>query len=199
MDKTAYTDSQLIAMIRSGDNTARQAALKRIYFSGFGPAKGRILKHGGRSQDVDDAAQEAIIILDNNIRNFQYEQKASLKNYFAGICYWQWRSMRDKTKRIDWAGEIAPFEGEVTQTPEVVMLDEELKKEVRELLEKEELGEDCREVLKLFRLSYSRKEIARAFGYSEGYAKLKVFRCMEKLRNILENNPGLRDKLQGLL
>lgn len=31
MDKTAYTDSQLIAMIRSGDDSARKEALKHIY------------------------------------------------------------------------------------------------------------------------------------------------------------------------
>lgn len=194
-----YTDDQLIAMIRSGDGNARDAALVHIYRSGFSAVKGRIRKSGGDPEDALDMMGEAIVILDNHVRNFKYVQTASLKNYFVGICYWTWRSKNGIRQRNLLPGDTFDFDGADFITPLVLMLEDEQKEMVRNLLHSEDLGERCREALTLHSLSYPLDEIALAMKTTYGYAQQMVFRCRNKLRAILEKHPALLKQLLDML
>lgn len=201
MEVTDYTDEQLIAMIRSNDDGARRAALEQIYLSAYEEAMRRILARGGKSEDADEAVTDAVIVLNKNIRNGKYKpiEGVPLKKYFLGVCYWQWRSGRDTDNHYVLPGDDGMFDRPEFRTPEVTMMDDELKEAVRKLLKAEALGDRCREVLKLWALRYTLEEIAQIMNTTYGYAQQLTFDCRNKLKKILEKKPALLKKLRDML
>lgn len=183
MQEPDYTDDQLIDMIRNGDDVSRKKALCQIYLSGYKLAKARILSKGGMRDEAGDAINNAIIILDNHIRNFNYENKAPIKNYFIGICYWQWLSTKGKNDRIDPSGDKAIPEMADFKTPGVLMLEAERKELVQKALS--QLGDPCKRALMLYGLSHSLDEIAAELRIGYHYAKQMLFRCRKKLWTLL--------------
>jgi len=190
MSKPTYSDKELLEMIRRG-GTDRINGLEFIYrYSGWVPLALAILKKQKvQHANAKDAIQEAIIVLDNNVRNFQFKEKGTLKNYFISICKGRIYSNKRSIKRQVLKGESNELDSKEDNTPEVVMLKEEQKVIIRKLLEK--IGEPCTTVMTLYYLSYSMKEIAAVIEKSEGIAKKMSFTCRKKLRKLLNQTPHL--------
>lgn len=201
MANTAYTDDQLIAMIRSGDIAARNAALKQIYLAGYNAAKGRIISRGGMIHDAEDAIDNAIIILYKHIRNGKYEQRkgVTLISYFLKVCYLQWLSKKGTGDRIVLTDEPPDPNGQNFETPEVLMLENDIKEQVRKLLDNETLGDRCRQALTMWSWGHNLTKIAQAMNTTYDYARTMLYDCRQKLKKILEKNPALTKQLRDLL
>jgi len=188
MKNTQFTDKDLVEMIRSG-GFLRLEALKYIYKdSGWVSTLTNILrKNSVQESDIKDAVQEAMVVLDNHVRNIQFKEKGSLKNFFIGICKGRIYSNNRSIKRHIFKENQEDLDNIELITPEVNMLQEEQKKIISEILNK--MGEPCKTVLTLYQLSYSMQEIGKAIGKSEGMAKKMNFNCRNKMRALISQNP----------
>lgn len=197
MQKPHKTDEELIRLLR-GTEPERDEALKYIYvYSGWRQAaKSLVLSAGGAVPDAEDAVHDAIIRLDNHVRNFNYRYEGSLRSFFIGICRWRWYSARRSVKRLDNTDDLLKLDGVETFDPAVLMLAGEQKAIVDEVLNL--LDTVCREVLMLYKLSYSMEEIARELDLKNpNNAKQKVHHCRENLRKLGNNHPVLSEYLKA--
>lgn len=197
--KRRQSDEQLLAMMR-GQEAEREAALHYIYVeAGWCSIARRLLRANGSSrEEAEDAIQEAMIVLDNHVRNYQYQQAASLKNFFIGICKGRWRSNRRSRQRLDYTDQPLPPDAAHNREPEVLMLEKEQKDLVRQMLRT--LDERCRDLLSLYRLSYSMEEIAVEMDLGNANnARQRVHQCREKLSKLIASHPHFQELSQRTL
>jgi RNA polymerase sigma factor (sigma-70 family) len=187
LEKRQHTDAKLIAMIRQ-PGAGRKEALRFIFLSWQNIAKAILLKTGAHITEVENAIMEAIIVLDNHIRNSKYEKKSNLKNFFIGICKGRLYSNKRGTRRIEWTDDPLKIDGIEMQEPETLMLEKEEKTLIRNMLNM--LDPKCREVLKLYQLSYPNKEIAEEVGLGNANnARQWVSICKKRLKELVIKNP----------
>lgn len=183
-------DQQLIECIKSSDNRKRDWALYQFYSNEKirNWARSYIQNQRGIQEDMEDVFQEAIVILDRNVREDRFQQASSLETYFLAIIKWSWLTYKRKHK---------PFsELETAQLKEVVdSIETELfQKERRDLINLAigQLREHCQKVLGLYKLDYSMKEIRSLLNISSpALAKKQAHDCRKQLRKVFLNNPGL--------
>lgn len=183
-------------MIRSGGSN-RLEGLRYIYReSGWVNMLIKILKKNGvQESDFKDAIHEGVIILDNHIRNFKFQEKGSLKNFFIGICKKRIYSNHRSIKRQVFKENDEDLDSIENITPEVKMLQKEQKEIIGAVLLK--MGDPCKTVLRLYQLSYSMKEIGKAIGKSEGMAKKMSFTCRKKMGLFISKNVQLEKYLKS--
>lgn len=196
MANTNWTDEALVTGIQAG-GSAREEALKRLYLlPGLREAVIRhVLDHGGSRQDAQDIFQEALVLLDRNLREGRFEGKSSLSTYFVAIAKWRWVTVRRQQGRFT---DLAPahYDAEV-ESPEA----EKIRSEYRDLFQEAlgQIGERCRDLLRLYQLEYSMDEIADRMQYqSADVAKKEAYRCRMRFRELLETNPQYAQLLNAL-
>jgi RNA polymerase sigma factor (sigma-70 family) len=184
--KNTYTDKQLVAMVQGAEGE-RNAALHYIYVdSGWRRIAFKVIRsQGGGVQDAEDAIQEAVIVLDDHVRKGKFQGKASLKNFFIGICRGRWYSNRRSVQRLQWAEEPVPAAFADVLEPESLLLENEQKNAIRKLVQR--LDERCRELLRLYKLAYSFEEIATALELgSANNARQRTHQCRKKLAAFMD-------------
>lgn len=191
--KRTYTDEQLIAHLQ-GAESERDIALRYIFVdSGWRNVAFRAIRAmGGGAQDAEDAIQEAIIVLAEHIRAGRYQQTSNLKNYFVGICRGRWNSNRRSVRRLEWTDQPLPANSTDPAEPESILLENEQKNALRELLA--QMDERCRELLRLYKLAYSMDEVAAALGLGNANnARQRTHQCRQKLAKMIEQTPFFDD------
>lgn len=195
MANTDWSDEALVSGIRAG-GSARDEALKRLYL--MPGLRETVIRHvmanGGSRQDAQDIFQEALVILDRNVREGRYEARSALTTYFVAIAKWRWVTVRRQHGRYT---EISPthYDTEV-ESPEA----ETIRTEYRELFQEAlaQIGERCRELLRLYQLDHSMEEIAQIMHYnSADVAKKEAYRCRTRFRELLQNNPAFAPLLEN--
>lgn len=192
----SYSDDKLIAMIKSHSDSERNKALKYFFMdNGLRTTiKKYVLMHHGDESDADDVFQESLILLDNNVRNNRFEGRSTLKTYFISICKWKWYSINRSRRRIVLTDDNGQMDSDNFDSPEVLMLSEERKSIVAQILG--ELEEKCRRILEYYQLDYSMEEIAQQAGFTNVQsAKNASSRCRQNFKNLLEQNIELMASL----
>ncbi len=196
LEKKHYTDDELIAMIR-GSEHERKKALRFIYVNWWHNAFKILVAAGAQTADAEDAIQEAVTLLDNNVRRGLYKGESSLKNYFIGICKGRLFSNQRSIRRIDWTGDYLQIEYKYIeeQHPETIMLKMELQNIVHTILNR--MNARCKEMLKCYGLGYKMKEIAAEMNLGNtNNAEQQVFQCRERLKKLLAKSPVLSNYLK---
>ena len=174
-------------MIRQ-PGSGREEALRFIFLSWKNIAKAILLKSGAQVSEAENAIQEAIIVLDNHIRNNKFNQSASIKNFFLGICKGRLYSNLRSTRRLELTDDLNKMGGIEMQEPETLMLEKEEKNVIRNMLNM--LDKKCQEVLKFYQLSYPNKEIAEEIGLGNANnARQWVSICKKRLKELVVKNP----------
>lgn len=186
MSNLKYTDQQIAEMICKG-NEDRNTALRYVYTSWRDYAKRTLLANGGKINDVEDAIQEAIVVLDNSLRNNKFQFGSSLKTYFIGICKGRLYSNRRSIHRMEWTDDNLKMDGVEPTQPETLMLSNEQKDIVGRMLNM--LDETCRQILQLYRLSYSMAEIATEANLNNANnARQRVYKCRKRMAELATKN-----------
>ncbi len=193
MSKTSYTNQQLVNMIRGSAASRDQAFYYIFHHSGWVRRAEQLLQKDSFVTDIDEAIQEALVALDNHIRNFNYKEDMPLSNYFLGICKGRIFSNRRSQQKLTYTDQYYKLDKIDRVDPEIIMLQKEQKSLIRSLLK--QLGEPCKTALQLYQLSYSMKEIGVALGKSEQMAKKINFNCRKKLKALMESSPNLIKEL----
>jgi RNA polymerase sigma-70 factor (ECF subfamily) len=129
-------------------------------------------------ETADDIVQDAILALLRNLRAGKF-MDGNLRSYVRRItknlCVSSYRKMRVRGAQIPISDEIPGG------SPGGSRHDAECGSMVRRILEM--LDEACREIIVLaYHFGLSRREIADRLGITEGAAKVRLFRCLEKAR-----------------
>ncbi len=181
-------DAELVHMIRKG-GVDREKALKTIYTNSKIKEKlaSMILFNNGNSQDGEDMYQEAIIVLDKNIREGNFRTEGSLESYLFSIGKFLWMNQLRK-KKLTLKEKFYDHEliGEGIE-PDLLMINDQRNTLLKELLGK--LGKRCQEILALWQLSYSMEEIATRLGlHDSSTARKAKYDCQQQLIKIVHQN-----------
>ncbi len=190
-------DEAIAAAIRNG-GTERQAGLRALYDDKELRSKvfAHVRNHHGNQEDGQDIWQEALIVLDRNVREGKFRQETSVKGYLFSICRFLWMNQLRKKAHTTLVEDIPRYEQPDPETPELTLLDEERKSVLNRLLES--LGERCRKILELWKLSFSMEEIAEQLGYSSpGMARKAKYRCQQSLLELIQQSPQMAKWLNG--
>ena len=187
--KQNYTDEEVVSMIQSGD-PPRLNALHFVYVTWRRNARAILLSSGAQIYDVEDAIHEAVIVLDQHIREYKYVPTGSLKNYFIAICKGRRYSNHRTGFRIDYTDDSQKMDKVAGAEPESILLEEELKSLIQEVMNR--LDETCQEVLRMFKLSYPMKDIAEEIELSNANnARQWVHKCKQRLEKLVAKHPTI--------
>jgi len=145
-----------------------------------------ILKNSGNKEDAEDAMQEALCILYDNLIHKNQKLYTSPEQYFLGICknLW-WTRLRQIKKETNHRVNInTGYQESENETYETTFLD----LEAQPILD--ELGDKCQKLLQYFyyeRLSI--QLIAEKLNFrNEKVAKAMKYKCLEKARLLVFKN-----------
>lgn len=190
------TDADLLESLKAG-GAKRQKAITQIYQDK--QLKTQVISfvknNGGNAEDGIDIFHEGIIALDENVRKDRYTGAGKLQGYLFSTCRFLWLNRFKRDKRTVLSGETADFDQASFETPESLSLGKEQQNILDNLLG--QLGEKCQKILTLWKLSYSMEEIATQVGLQDaGVARRQRYVCYEKLLQIVDNQPNLRNILK---
>ncbi len=208
MQRSLYTDSQLITAIKSNDATQQNWALRQLYMDDVIRLKIRdFIQYYGTNQDEDDLLQEGIILMRRLIREDKFAGNSKVRTYLLGICRNLIRNDLKKVHRIELREVItdADVKNETEAADNFIVLEEqdETVQKRTVLLQGlfERLTEKCREGLNLkYYRDNTMAQIAEARQLKNAnQAKKMVDRCRKQLRKLIEQDPNLAAFLKRTL
>ena len=174
-----------------------EKALQQIYRDSL-PSIVRFIKEkrGSRS-DAEDCFQEALLVLIKKIKLNKYNDTYEVKNFLFVIARNIWFNKLkrkgmfsdDEIQQMNVADDSIPLDEKVIAS--------EREQGIKQLLSL--AGEKCRELLHLVLFENKKlKEVQEIMGFkSEGVVKTTHFRCKDKLKTELSNNPELYSLLRS--
>lgn len=197
MKSVQNDDENTIADIVAG-GSRRTKALQLIYQNRAlrDMVNAFVRNNKGNETDAQDVFHDAMIILDQNVRNGKFRGEAPLNGYMYSICRFVWMNRMRKQSHTVLPETMPPDEGaEPADAADMRLLDEERRDVLGQLLNT--IGERCRKILELWKLSYSMEEIAEQLGFSSAdMARKAKYRCHVSLLEQVKNNPKWGDMLR---
>jgi RNA polymerase sigma factor (sigma-70 family) len=189
-------EKNLVAMIQKGGRQ-REQALSKIYLDSGIKQKltSMISKNHGNTQDGEDLYQEAVIVLDRNIRDGVFKLEGSLTSYLYSIGKYLWMNHLRK-KSLTLKENFSDHEMISTALqPDNIMIDDQRKSYLKATLGK--LGKRCQGILELWQLSYSMEEIAVKMGlHDASIARKAKYDCQQQLIKLVNENPLTKHELK---
>ena len=185
-------EDQIPFFIRQGED---RVVIKQLYKKVHPLVKKTILKNGGRKEDADDAFQDAIVVLYQQIIKKTFNNKYKVYGYLyrLSINYWINKIKRDKKITL-----VEEFKEEALQEDGLKW---ETKKYSENLLVTlfSSIGEKCVELLTLTTYNDMLLEdiMLRMDFPSVDAVKMQVHRCKKKVMKEIENNPYLSERLRS--
>lgn len=190
-------DDNTIADIIAG-GSRRTRALQLIYQNKAlrDMVNAFVRNNRGNETDAQDVFHDAMIILDQNVRNGKFRGESPLNGYFYSICRFVWMNRMRKQAHTVLPETMPADEGsEPADAADIQLLDEERQNVMGQLLNT--IGERCRKILELWKLSYSMEEIAEQLGFSSSdMARKAKYRCHVALLEQVKNNPKWGEMLR---
>lgn len=189
------TDQQLIAAILT-KSSDEHTLLKQLYIDNQPTINRFILSHQGNEADADDVFQEGLIVLYQNIAAKKFRGDSSVSTYLYAICKFIWyKKLRQKGRYTDFE---ADYQHGVEDSPQVHLMATEQRQLIKKLLN--QLEEGCRDILTLtIYYDHSMQEVAEKMGFkNEQNARNKKYKCLKRLKTLVQNQRGLRAILQQL-
>lgn len=181
------TDSVIFNKLKNGE----AEAFDWVYNNCYHKATAFIRKHNGSEQDAEDFFQEALFVLVEKLRDPHFELHASCASYLYVVVRNLWVYHQRKAGRVipveaDQLQQLAEQgEADFVQVLEEARHSEQQHQQVAAAFR--QLGEDCQQLLLLrFYENKDDAEIASIMKYQKDFVKVKRFRCLNKLREILQ-------------
>jgi len=157
-----------------------------------------LLSQGANPVDAENAIQEAMEVLLERVQDKSFEVTSTLKAYFIGICKKKYHAYNRRQIRTGLFDDAHKFEhidefvkGKERDTPEDLLLSKEKYGVLLTALKM--LSPTCQEVLRLWSNGYSQEEIMEKLKLKNtGIVAGWVFRCKNKLKAILQENPKFK-------
>jgi RNA polymerase sigma-70 factor (ECF subfamily) len=135
----------------------------------------------------DDVVQSTLLALVQNFRDGRFKGgnlRAYVQRITMNMCISNYRRARAR-------GEHVPLE-DTTPAPASRASGEDTERRVMLNRILDRLGKNCRQiVIMAYVQGYNRKEVGERLGISEQAARVKLFRCIHKARDIIEDIGGV--------
>ena len=180
------SEQELLNELKKGSS----AAFERLYKQYFKMIAGLISKMGGKQEDVEDVFQETLFVLVKNIREPDFQLTSKVSTYMHAIARNIWLKKSQKGNKEFNLGEDGLLNlSFLTDDSSEDFQETELM--IGIIFDKiNELDEDCRKVIKLtFLKKLSHSEVADLLGYTVAFVKVKKFRCLKYLREMVLGSP----------
>ncbi len=189
------SDEQLLSELSSTDKTKRNEALKQLYAQQYPIIADFITNNSGNDDEAADIFQDAIIVFYEKIRLDQLELNCTIRTYIYSVCRNLWLNRLRSQKRltnIDDQIMTIPIPSESLE----VIESNERNNLIMRLLEK--VGADCKKVLTHYYFERLKMvEIAVRMDFAnEQVAKNKKSKCMKKLKQLVQESPGIKNILK---
>ncbi|HEY8388120.1 MAG TPA: sigma-70 family RNA polymerase sigma factor [Parasegetibacter sp.] len=183
--KTYSKQAEQVIAIKAND----EKTLRVLYLENFPKTEKYVLENNGSSEEARDVFQEAFIAVWRNIQanKFRPENETALSGYLYRIA---------KNKWLDYlrSGHYKRTTS-MTETPDVYesqedCLSEDQEKYITKVKEQFRLlGDNCKELLTRFYYKQeSLKKIADGFGWTEATARNNKYRCIQRLRAMMNHD-----------
>jgi len=171
-----------------------ESALAALYTHNYPKVEAFVIKNSGTTDEARDVYQEAFITAWQHIQRnrFKEQDEGSLHGYLYQIAKNKWldylRSSRFKKTEslanVVWDEDLP---GEITEKQQYeAQMQEEEEKLQKTISAFSTLSDECRDMLRKFYFEkWSLHTIARAISINEASARNKKYRCMQKLREIV--------------
>jgi RNA polymerase sigma factor (sigma-70 family) len=169
------SDDKIMALFKNGK---REKAFRELYKL-FPRIEKLILSKGGTKADANDVFQEALIILNRNLKKSEFKLTSSIYTYLYSVSRFVWKDTQKQFSKQ----ELHHLESE-----QVAVLDAVLEEQKYKLAERafRELGERCQQLLQRFYIKkMTFKAIAELMQFkSEKVAKNQKYKCLQKAKDI---------------
>lgn len=168
--------------------------IKQFYIECWPEVRQLIIRNNGSEEAAKDIMQSAMASLYINIRSgkFQVRNETRIQSYFLQICKYKWYD-RLKSAHNRLTESITSSEYRLSNEDELhsFIEQEDRSRYIARYLE--QMGDKCRELLQLFYWEdYTLQQIAAKFSYTEESAKNAKYRCLKKLKSLI--NPQKSQK-----
>ncbi len=199
-------NEELVRYIAGDDIHKRNRALKTLYNDPvvLNKIKAMVGDYNLTRKTPDDILQEGIILLDSIIRKGNFKGESKVTTFLLAICRNLIRDANKKVERIEWRETIQDHDlkkmDEDGHLPGIELreLDDEEKKRDNALFSVlKEMSENCREALiGYYFKNMTMDQLAAARGLAnKDQAKKAVYRCRNRMREAIINNPVLSNIL----
>ena len=197
-----FSDAELIQKIRSTDISARNAALKFLYNKNeVKYTLQDLVRQANYRPDADDILQEAMILLDEIVREGRFQGNSSLTTFLLGICKNLIRNKIRTAERLVLQEEITdstmtekqPDAHRIMELSETEAIRDEI---LRGLLA--QLTTGCQEAFKLYyyeACNMAQVAIERGLKNANQAGKT-IDRCRGQLREMIAQQPHLINHLK---
>lgn len=161
-----------------------------LYKNAYTKVTSFVRNHSGNERDAEDCFQDALFVLVKKLRDPAFEIIHTVDTYLYAIVRNLWlKRQRDGGAEIPADQETIAGIGNANEMPEWEILQEADEKETRcktVMNALGQLGQDCKDIiLKSYYEDWNDAEIAKKMGYQLAFVRVKRFRCMNRLREIL--------------
>ena len=187
-------DRELIVAFKGGDMEAFEVLVKRYDRKVFH----HCLRLVGNEEESTDLTQEVFIKVFRSIANYEhtYAFYTWLYRITVNCCIDHIRKKKRRIQGVSLTRQYSDENGDqgrefevpdVTQVPEAMLANKELKKELREAIES--LSDKLKVIIVLKEFEgFSYEEIAEILNVSRGTVKSRLFRARERLKELLEGH-----------
>lgn len=181
-----HTDKELIAAFLSNDSFV----IREFYRREYPKILAHVLKNNGKKEDAKDLAQDGLISLFTNIKLGKYQSRkdVTLSTYFFQICKFKWLDTL-KSAHFKRTSSINEYEQKDNLLSYEMREHEEDDTRIKSLHASiNKLGDKCKKILKAFYWEKRKlSEIAPLFDFTIESAKNAKYRCLKKIRSILND------------
>lgn len=179
-----------------GTLAQRNRALEHIYRENRDKVTNYLRANNADEDQAKDVFQEAVIAMYENVKTNKFKGESAIGTYLYSIARFKWLNQIKKNSiRKDHQDQLE--QEEVFQSPLATIIEGETKEGVMQLLA--ELGEACKRLLIMnFYHGASMKEIAKNGHYSsEQIVRNKKYKCLKRLKELMNQKPALIRVLKG--
>ncbi len=192
-----YTDEEVVRILRKR-SSEEDKVIEYLYTTHYGMIKKLIRSRGGNDQDVQDIFQDALLVFYERVKSDDFKTQAKIGTYLYTVSRNLWVNRLKKNMKLvhdDMREERYPA---LTLLPKDQLTRAEENAFVKLILNA--LGDDCKKVLTAaVYLDKSMKAIAQEMGYdNEQIARNKKYKCLQKLKKIIEESIDLTALLNEL-
>ncbi|MDJ1471973.1 RNA polymerase sigma factor [Cytophagaceae bacterium DM2B3-1] len=193
-----YSDEEIIQLVKFGRNL--EQPISYLYTEHFENLTNFIRKNKGSQQDAEDIFQETIITFVDLVEREKFRGESSIKTFLYAIARNIWLNELKKRDRM-FIRDTESYEPQSKESEDLqeALIKNESKQKVLELIE--QLGETCKKILVYYYYeNLSMKEIYERMHYeSEQVVRNQKYKCMKKLIDWIDTNPGMKNTVKELL
>ncbi|MEQ9443049.1 MAG: sigma-70 family RNA polymerase sigma factor [Cyclobacteriaceae bacterium] len=193
-----YEDREIVEAINK--DRSLETVIRYLYRTNFDSIANYIRSNSGKDEDAEDFFQEAIVVFIDIVRRGNFRGDSSIKTFLYSIARNLWRNELKRQNRA-LMRETNYYEQSEKEEQDIQtkLWENEMKTQLMQLLEK--LGDNCRKILLLFYYeNLPMKEIFQHMGYeTEQVARNMKYRCMNKLKEMLNEHQEIKQSFKSLL